>query len=68
MGNNLRDGSYEALDAVEECSSYFSFHPDMILVAWSEANLIEQNKMLYGAGLAAWERKKPEAARKWFGE
>lgn len=68
MGNNLRDGPYEAQDAVEECASYFSFHPHMILVAWSEANLIEQNKMLYGSELATWERKNPDAARKWFGE
>ncbi|WP_412479610.1 hypothetical protein [Azonexus sp. IMCC34839] len=68
MGNELRKGPYEALDAVEECSSYFSFHPDMILVVWSEANLITQNKMLYGAELASWEMQNPEAARKWFGE
>jgi len=68
MGNTLRDGPYEVQDAVEECSSYFSFHPDMILVAWSEANLIEQNKMLYGSELAVWERNNPDAARKWFGE
>lgn len=68
MGNNLRDGPYEAQEAVEECSRYFSFHPDMILIAWSEANLIEQNKMLYGTDLDTWEKKNPEAARKWFGE
>lgn len=68
MGNDLRNGPYEPQDAVEECSSYFSFHPDMILVAWSEANLIEQNKMLYGSELALWERQNPDAALKWFGE
>lgn len=68
MGNDLRNGQYEPQDAVEECSSYFSFHPDMILVAWSEANLIDQNKMLYGSALAVWEQKNPKAARKWFGE
>lgn len=68
MGNKFRDGPNEAQDAVEECSSFFSFHPDMILIAWSEANLIEQNKMLYGADLATWERKNPDVARKWFGE
>ncbi|UCV22196.1 hypothetical protein [Ferribacterium limneticum] len=68
MGNNFRTDQHEAQDAVEECSSYFSFHPDMILIAWSEANLIEQNKMLYGTDLATWERKNPDVARKWFGE
>lgn len=68
MGSDLRNGPYEPQDAVEECSSYFSFHPDMILVAWSEANLIEQNKMLYGSELAVWERQNPDAALKWFGE
>lgn len=68
MGNSLRNGPSDAQDALDACASRFSFHPNLIITAWSEANLINQDLVLVGAALEAWEQKHPEAAKKWFGE
>jgi hypothetical protein len=68
IGHRLRNGPSDAQDGVEECANYFSFQPSLIIVAWSEANIINQDTVLKGAALEVWERRHPEAARKWFGE
>jgi hypothetical protein len=34
MGNSLRNGPYEAQEAIDACASHFSFHPNLIMTAW----------------------------------
>lgn len=67
-GSKLRDDGYDVDHAIEECARYFGFPADLIIIAWSEANLIDQDKMLRGQALENWERMHPDSAKMWFGE